>query len=53
MSRSSVLTHPAALILAIALVLQVSSAGAAATPLWSSAVTFTNVVASTPVWGGG
>jgi hypothetical protein len=53
MSRSSVLTHPGALILAIALVLQASSAGAAATGLWSSAVTFTNVVASTPVWGGG
>jgi len=48
-----VLTHPGALILAIALVLQASSADAAATGLWSSAVTFTNVVASTPVWGGG
>jgi hypothetical protein len=53
MSRSSVLTHPGALILAIALVLQASSAGAAPTGLWSSAVTFTNAVASTPVWGGG
>ena len=53
MSRSSVLTHTGALILAVTLVLQASSAGAAASPLWSSAVTFTNVVASTPVWGGG
>lgn len=53
MSRSSVLTHTGALILAMTLVLQASSAGVAATPLWSSAVTFTNVVASTPVLGGG
>jgi hypothetical protein len=53
MSRSSALTHTGALILAITLVLQASSAGAAASPLWSSAVTFTNVVASSPVGGGG
>ncbi|MDP9281646.1 MAG: glycoside hydrolase [Chloroflexota bacterium] len=53
MSRSSVLTRTGALILAITLVLQASSVGVAATPLWSSAVTFTNVVASTPVLGGG
>ena len=53
MSRSSVLTHTGALILAITLVLQASSAGAAASPLWSSAVAFTNVVASSPVAGGG
>ena len=53
MSRSSVLTHTGALILAMTLVLQASSAGAAASPLWSDAVTFTNVVASSPVWGGG
>ena len=53
MSRSSVLTHTGALILAMTLVLQASSAGAAASPLWSSAVAFTNVVASSPVAGGG
>ena len=53
MCRSSVLTHTGALILAITLVLQASSAGAAASPLWSSVVTFTNVVASSPVAGGG
>jgi len=53
MSRSSVLTHTGALILAITVVLQASSAGAAASPLWSSAVAFTNVVASSPVAGGG
>jgi hypothetical protein len=53
MSRSSVLTHTGALILAFTLILQASSAGSAASPLWSSAVTFTNVVASSPVAGGG
>lgn len=53
MSRSSALTHAGALVLAITLVLQASSAGVAAGPLWSSVVTFTNVVASSPVQGGG
>jgi hypothetical protein len=53
MSRSSALTHAGALVLAITLVLQASSAGVAAGPLWSSVVTFTNVVASSPVLGGG
>ncbi|MDP9251620.1 MAG: glycoside hydrolase [Chloroflexota bacterium] len=53
MSRSSAFTHAGALILAITLVLQASSAGVAAGPLWSSTITFTNVVASTPVVGGG
>jgi hypothetical protein len=53
MSRSSVLIHTGALILALALVLQASSAGSAASPLWSSAVAFTNVVASSAVAGGG
>ena len=53
MSRSSALTHSGALVLAITLVLQASSAGVAAGPLWSSVVTFTNVVASSPVMGGG
>ncbi len=52
MSRSSVHTHAGALVLAVSLILQASS-GAAATPLWSSTVTFTNVVASTPFQGGG
>ena len=42
-------SHAGALIVAITLVLQSSSAGAAATPLWSSTVAFTNVVASSPV----
>ena len=53
MSPRSTLTHTSALILAITLVLQASSAGRAASPLWSSSVAFTNVVASTPVMGGG
>jgi hypothetical protein len=53
MTRSSVFTHTGALVLAVTLVLQASSAGAAASPLWSSAVAFTNVVASSPVAGGG
>jgi hypothetical protein len=53
MDRRSAYSHASALIVAIALVLQTSSAGAAATPLWSSAVSFTNVVASSPVMGGG
>src|SRR4030095_9130356 len=53
MSRSSALTHSGALVLAITLVLQASSAGVAAGPLWSNVVTFTNVVASSPVMGGG
>lgn len=53
MNRRSALTHACALILAITLALQASSAGAAATSLWSSTVAFTNVVASTPVMGGG
>jgi hypothetical protein len=53
MNKRSALTHVGALVLAITLALQASSAGAAATPLWSSTVAFTNVVASTPVRGGG
>lgn len=53
MNRGSAYSHAGALIIAITLVLQASSAGAAASPLWSSAVTFTNVVASSPVMGGG
>jgi len=53
MFRTSARSHTGALILAITLVLQASSAGSAASPLWSSAVTFTNVVASSPVAGGG
>jgi hypothetical protein len=53
MSRSSAFTHTGGLILAITLVLQSSSPGAAASPLWSSTLTFTNVVASSPVAGGG
>jgi len=53
MSRSSALAHTGALILATTLVFQASSAGAAASPLWSSSVAFTNVVASSPVAGGG
>ena len=53
MSRSSAFTHTGALILAITLVLQSSSAGAAASQPWSSTVAFTNVVASSPVAGGG
>jgi hypothetical protein len=52
MNRSA-FSHAGALIIAITLVLQSSSAGAAAAPLWSSAVAFTNVVASSPVMGGG
>jgi hypothetical protein len=53
MTRSSVYTHAGGVILALALVLQASSVAAAASPLWSSSVTFTNVVASKPVLGGG
>lgn len=53
MSLRPTLTHTGSLILAITLVLQASSAGIAASPLWSSSVAFTNVVASTPVMGGG
>ncbi len=53
MSRSSVNARVGAVILAITLVLQASSAGAAAGLLWSSSVAFTNVVASSPVMGGG
>jgi hypothetical protein len=53
MNRRSALTNACAAVLAITLALQASSAGAAATPLWSSTVAFTNVVASTPVMGGG
>ncbi|HEV8656329.1 MAG TPA: sialidase family protein [Candidatus Limnocylindria bacterium] len=53
MSRRSAFTHAGALFLALTLVLQASSAGAAATPLWSSSLAFTNVVASKPVQGGG
>jgi len=53
MSHRSALTHAGALALALTLVLQASSAGAAASPLWSSSVAFSNVVASAPVQGGG
>jgi hypothetical protein len=53
MFRSSARSHTGALILAMTLVLQASSVGSAASPLWSSAVEFTNVVASSPVAGGG
>src|SRR5436309_11459967 len=53
MSRRSALTHPGALILALTLVLQASSGYAAASSPWTSSVTFTNVVASSPVAGGG
>jgi len=51
MTRHSALTHAGALGLAVILILQPSSAGAAQS--WSSSVAFTNVVASTPVMGGG
>jgi hypothetical protein len=53
MNRRSALSHAGALIIAITLVLQASSTGAADTPLWSNSVSFTNVVASSPVMGGG
>jgi len=53
MSRSSVHTRAGALTLALMLVLQASSGYAAASPLWSDSIAFTNVVASTPVQGGG
>ena len=53
MSRRSALAHAGALVLVAMLVLQSSSAGTADTPLWSSSIAFTNVVASTPVVGGG
>ena len=53
MSRSFALTRAGALALAITLVLHASYAGVAAVPLWSSVVTFTNVIASSPVTGGG
>jgi hypothetical protein len=53
MSHRSALTHAGALTLALTLVLQASSGYAAASPLWSSSIAFTNVVASAPVQGGG
>ena len=53
MSRRSALTHAGALILALTLVLQASSGYAAASSPWTSSVTFTNAVASSPVAGGG
>jgi hypothetical protein len=53
MTRHSALTHAGAVGLAVILILQATSAGAAAGPLWSSSIAFTNVVASTPVTGGG
>jgi len=53
MNRRSAFRRAAALIVAVVLALQATSAGAAASPLWSSSVTFSNVVASSPVMGGG
>jgi len=53
MSRSSALSHAGAVLLVSVLLLQSSSMSSAAVSLWSSAVEFTNVVASTPVMGGG
>jgi hypothetical protein len=53
MMHRSALTHASALVLALTLVLQAQSLGSAASPLWSSSVTFTNLVASSPVLGGG
>ena len=53
MSHRSTLTHAGALTLALMLVLQASSGYAATSPLWSDSIAFTNVVASTPVLGGG
>jgi len=53
MNRRSALSHAGALIIASALVLNASAAGSAAAGLWSSTVAFSNVVASSPVMGGG
>ena len=53
MNSRSALSHAGALIIASTLVLNASAAGSAAAGLWSSAVAFSNVVASSPVMGGG
>ena len=53
MNSRSALSHAGALIIASTLVLNASAAGSAAAGLWSSTVVFSNVVASSPVMGGG
>jgi len=53
MNSRSALSHAGALIIASTLVLNASAAGSAAAGLWSSTVAFSNVVASSPVMGGG